>query len=146
MTIGSIGNVDIIDSTCGPRTTHTAVLRRKTKQEQHLTLMHGRIQIQDSSPLAVADPGFLRAPNRGANPRGRRQSIIWHNFCRKLYENGKKWTKRGAHVARTFLDPPLLYRMCQPNNLSKISKTPNEIEKFWGVPSSGSGGGADPVK
>ena len=29
LTIGSIGNVDIIDLTCGPRTIHTAVLRRK---------------------------------------------------------------------------------------------------------------------
>ena len=92
---------------------------------------HLQWRIQDFSGPLTGEP----TPEGGANLLF---GIIFAENCMKME---KKWTKRGAHVARTFLDPPLLYGMCQPNNLSKISKTPNEIEKFWGVPSSGSGGG-----
>ena len=40
-------------------------------------------------------------------PEEGRQSIIWHAFCRKLYENEKKWT--GGTRDACLLDPPLDY-------------------------------------
>ena len=43
---------------------------------------------------------------KGTNPIGRHQVIIWHNFCGKLHENEKKWTE--GHASLTPPDPPLL--------------------------------------
>ena len=33
--------------------------------------------------------------------------IIWQDFSQKLHQNERNWTKRGARVPRTPLDPPM---------------------------------------
>ena len=90
--------------------------------------MQGRIQIQDSSPLAVADPGF---PRGLPTPEGGANLFIWHNiiFAENCIWKKLDWEWGGAHVARTFLDPPLPHGMCQPNNFKKFENPNREISR-----------------
>ena len=55
---------------------------------------------------SVTDPGF---PRRGRQLLNLGQkSIIWQDFCRKLHENERNWTKRG----HTSLLPSPWIRQC----------------------------------
>ena len=65
----------------------------------------------------VADLGFPRGG--GANPQsGGRQPIIWSIISRKLHENERIWTQRGARPWRPPLDPPMENNKLYKNSIS----------------------------
>ena len=52
--------------------------------------------------------GIQNFPDRGANPRGGHQSIIWQNNCQKLHENERNWTGgTSVNSISPPLDPPM---------------------------------------
>ena len=75
-----------------------------------LGLTHGantaprrKIEIHRGGYTAVADPGFLRRWRQ--HQRWGCQTIIWPNFLRKLHENERNCTRRGAGGGKFWRSP-----------------------------------------
>ena len=68
-------------------------------------------------PMTVADPGFPRP--KEPTPVFWAKPINWQDFCRKLLENERNWSKRG----RGSLDRPMtnIHMNCYLLNYSKLS-------------------------
>ena len=52
---------------------------------------------EESRTSVKQSSGGSKISERGGNPKGAHQPIIWPNFSRKLHENKKKWDVRDAY-------------------------------------------------